>query len=136
MEVGTRRQFEWLKLVLIVTFIINAIDGVFTVMWVLSGAAHEANPIMDHLLDSSPMAFMSVKLLLVALGTWLLWRFRRQRIAVIAIFFLFLVYYSILVYHFRAFAEHFFPDLAPIEQPLEDSPESKLPGQSQPAASR
>ncbi len=104
MEVGTRRHF-----VLAFTFILNAIDGVLTVAWIVSGKAEEANPIMDHLLDVDPTVFMAVKLVLVALGSVLLWKLRHRRGAVISIFALFLIYYAVLVYHANALAEHFFP---------------------------
>jgi MFS superfamily sulfate permease-like transporter len=110
MEVGTTRQFLWLKWVIGLTFILNAIDGVLTVAWVLSGHAQEANPIMDHLLDVDPVVFIVVKLTLVALGSFLLWRLRRIPAAVVAIFLLFIVYYSILVYHAQAFADIVFPE--------------------------
>ena len=89
---------------------LNAIDGVLTVFWVFSGHAHEANPIMDHLIEVDPVVFMAVKLALVALGSFLLWRLRYKRAAVVAIFVLFMVYYGILVVHAYAFSSIVFPE--------------------------
>lgn len=109
MQVGTRLQFQWLKWVLGIIFLLNAIDGVLTVFWVLSGNASEANPLMDHLIAVNPVVFMVVKLVLVALGSYLLWRVRHKRAAVVAIFILFMVYYGILVIHAYAFSSIVFP---------------------------
>ncbi len=110
MKVGTKRQFQWLKWIIGLTFLINAIDGVLTVYWVFSGHAQEANPIMDHLIEVDPVVFMAVKLTLVALGSYLLWRLRYKRVAVVAIFILFMVYYGILVYHTYAFSSFVYPE--------------------------
>ena len=48
------------------------------------------------------MVFVGVKTLLVSLGTYLLWRFRKRAMAVVAIFVCFLAYYFLLLYHLRA----------------------------------
>ena len=109
MRIGLPRQFEWLKWVIVLIFIINAIDGLLTVVWVLSGQAEEANPLMADLLARSPAAFIIIKLVLVAMGSYLLWRYRRQRAAVIGLFLLFIAYYVLLVYHFSAIATVVFP---------------------------
>ena len=49
-------------------------------------------------------------LTLVALGSYLLWRLRYKRVAVVAIFILFMVYYGILVYHTYAFSSFVYPE--------------------------
>ncbi len=110
MKVGTKRQFQWLKWIIGLIFVINAIDGVLTIFWVFSGHASEANPIMDHLIEVDPVVFMGVKLALVAMGSYLLWRLRYKRIAVVSIFVLFTVYYGILVYHAYAFSSIVYPE--------------------------
>lgn len=109
MKIGTKLQFQWLKWIIGIIFILNAIDGVLTVFWVFSGSASEANPIMDHLIEVDPVVFMTVKLVLVALGSYLLWRVRHKRAAVVAIFVLFMVYYGILVVHTYAFSALVYP---------------------------
>jgi CHASE2 domain-containing sensor protein len=43
-----------------------------------------------------------VKLLLVSLGSLLLWRHRKRAGAVVAIFVAFMVYYLIVLYHLQA----------------------------------
>jgi len=109
MKIGRPRQFKWLRWVIAFIFLLNAVDGALTVIWVLTGKAEEANPLMAELIDIEPVFFMVAKLLLVALGSFLLWRFRRQRAAVIGLFVLFIAYYFILVWHFKAIASIYFP---------------------------
>ena len=101
-EVGTEQQLRWLKGFIAAIFILNVIDGVLTVFWVVSGQASEANPLMDELLNLSPPLFMLGKLSLVGLGSVLLWRHRERPGVVVSIFMLFLVYYWLLLYHLQA----------------------------------
>lgn len=75
---------------------------VFTLFWVLSGRATEANPMMDTLLSWGPVPFVAGKLALVFLGTALLWRNRHRPLAVVGIFVLFGAYYALLLFHVRA----------------------------------
>lgn len=105
MEVGTERQIRFLGTMIVAVFVLNALDAVFTVYWIVGVETWETNPIMDHLLQIHPIIFVAVKLLLVALGSYLLWRHRRQRVAVVGIFALFIVYYWLLVWHLRGFNE-------------------------------
>ncbi len=58
----------------IAILLLNLIDGVFTLFWVHSGIAAEANPLMAEALERSPVTFMATKLLLVSLGVFLLFR--------------------------------------------------------------
>ena len=50
----------------------------FTLHWVNSGLAEEANPLLSEIAHSHPISFMSVKLGLVSLGSWLLWSHRHR----------------------------------------------------------
>ena len=109
MEVGTERQIRFLGTMIATVFVLNALDAVFTVYWIVGVETSETNPFMDHLLGIHPMVFVAVKLLLVALGSYLLWRHRRQRVAVVGIFALFIVYYWLLVWHLRGFNEFISP---------------------------
>jgi hypothetical protein len=47
------------------------------------------------------MAFFAVKLGLVGMGSWLLWRRRENPTAVVSIFIAFFVYYLVLLYHLQ-----------------------------------
>ena len=101
MQVGTHEQMRSLEKVVRWLIGLNGADAVFTLWWVLSGRAREANPMMDTLLSWGPIPFVVGKLALVFLGTALLWRNRDRPLAVIGIFVLFLAYYALLLLHIR-----------------------------------
>ncbi len=71
-------------------------------LWISNGLAVEANPLLGDLVDRHPVAFACAKLTLVSLGTWLLWRRRREPLAVVAVFIAFLAYYLLLLIHLQA----------------------------------
>jgi len=87
---------------IVATFVLNVADAVLTLHWIFGGHAAEANPLMDRLIHMDPTVFMTTKLMLVALGSVLLWRLRERRAAVFAIFALFLTYYFLLLWHLDA----------------------------------
>lgn len=66
-----------------------------------AGLAREANVVLADLVVHHPVAFVSVKLALVSLGSLLLWWRRKRPLAVVAIFAAFLAYYAVLLYHLR-----------------------------------
>lgn len=99
LAIGRPSQFEWLKTVIVLIFVLNVFDGIMTTLWVVSGTALEANPLMAELIVIHPLLFMFIKLTLIALGSALLWRHRQRPLVVVAIFLLFLVYYVITVLH-------------------------------------
>jgi len=101
-QIGTPRQFVWLRRIVLAVIVLNAIDAVLTLMWVWRGRAIEANPIMADLVHNNPLLFVLVKMVLAGLGTFFLWRLRRRKFAVISIFGIFLVYYYLLLYHLNA----------------------------------
>ena len=101
-RLGTAAQFRWVKVVVQITLVLNAIDAVLTMFWITSGMATEGNPILKLLAHEHPIAFVSSKLGLVSLGSLLLWRLRKHGGAVVGIFLVFLVYYYLLLYHLSA----------------------------------
>ncbi len=99
--VGTPEQFRWLHGIVKAVLVLNVIDAILTLVWVRAGLAIEANTLIDELVDENALAFVSVKVGLVALGSWVLWRRRQHPFAVVGIFVVFLAYYGILLYHLR-----------------------------------
>jgi len=93
--------FNELKLVIFSVFILNVLDGVLTIISVSTGNALEANPLMAYLIDYHPVLFMICKLLLVYLGSVILWRFRKNMLAIFSIFAIFLVYYITILHQLR-----------------------------------
>ncbi|HZR84397.1 MAG TPA: DUF5658 family protein [Candidatus Binatia bacterium] len=100
-HVGTPAHYGWLEGIVRAVLVLNLLDAVFTLFWVHFGLAHEANPLLDHLVVRHPIQFVATKLALVGLGSFLLWNRRHRPIAVIAIFVAFLVYYALLLVHLR-----------------------------------
>ena len=101
-RIGTVQHFRWLWGIVVTVLILNVLDAVLTFIWVYTGKAEEANPVLKELVQNDPGLFMAVKFLLVGLGSILLWRQRKRPIAVVAIFVGFLVYYFILLYHLQS----------------------------------
>jgi hypothetical protein len=100
-SVGTAEHFRWLRGIVKAVLVLNLLDALFTLVWVRSGLAREANPLIDWLVEGHAVGFVSVKLALVGLGSLLLWRRRERPAAAIAIVAAFLTYYLILLYHLQ-----------------------------------
>ena len=82
--------------------VLNGLDAILTMLWVYSGQATEANPLMANLLNSHPVLFVLVKILLVGLGSLVLYKRREHQFAAVGIVGLFIVYYGILIYHLQS----------------------------------
>lgn len=95
-------RHRWLHLLVAVILILNLADASFTLLWISSGMAVEANPLMLEALGYSPVVFMIAKLALVSLGMLLLLRLRSRPLAQLGIVGSGFVYASLLVYHVSA----------------------------------
>lgn len=85
--------------------ILNVFDATITLHWVTNNIAQEANPLMDFLISQSPWLFVSIKILLVGLGTWLLLNYRQSRASWAAISCCLIVYVWIMFIHFQIYAD-------------------------------
>lgn len=101
-QVGTPHQFRWLRGIVVSILLLNLADAVFTLHWIGTGQATEANPILYTLAHHHPGWFVVVKLSLVGLGSWLLLRLRHHALSVMAIFTAFMAYYLVFLYHLQA----------------------------------
>lgn len=79
--------------------ILNVLDSSLTMHWVGHDIAEEANPLMDYLISQSPWLFASTKIVLVGLGTCLLYRYRESRAAWSALTCCLIVYLWIMFIH-------------------------------------
>lgn len=104
--IGTVQHFGWLERIVQATLLLNALDAGFTLFWVLSAQATEANPFMATALDVHPVMFVVTKVALVGMGSWLLWRHKKRPLAVVSMFAAFIVYYAVLLYHLSAVDMH------------------------------
>ncbi len=98
-HIGTLQHFRWLEGIVKAVLVLNLVDAVLTLIWIQTGLATEANPVMAALVHNSPIAFILAKVALVSLGSGLLWRLRTRPLAVIGIFAVFLAYYFLILYH-------------------------------------
>jgi len=81
------------------TLILNVIDALCTMLWVsILGVGREANPVMAFFLNRSPTLFLVVKLLLVEVSVYVLWRSRSHALARYGLLLVFLVYSFIVFF--------------------------------------
>jgi hypothetical protein len=102
--IGTERQFRWLRIIVAFIIVMNILDALFTVFWVSTGLAKEANVLLRYLVEHYPVLFVVTKFTLVLAGTYILWRNRHNKYAVFGLFLAFLVYYALLLYHLGYFS--------------------------------
>ena len=103
-SISAKSYFIYLAILL---NIFNVADAFFTIEWVSNNVAQEANPLMDLLLSHSPVLFATVKIVLVALGSVLLCRYKESRAAWFALACCLVVYASIMAIHYRIAADNF-----------------------------
>ena len=97
-------RLRWLRWALLTIFILNVLDGWFTILWIQQGLATEANPVMAYLLHIHPGVFMLGKLGMVFGGSLILLRFYNKPTAVLGVMILLSVYTLLLMYHGKGFA--------------------------------
>jgi len=107
LPIGTAKEFRWLRVIVVLIIVLNILDAIFTLFWVNAGLAKEANVLMRYLVHNHPFAFVAVKFSLVLLGTYILWRNRFNRMAVLGMFVIFIIYYALLLHHL-SFSSHIF----------------------------
>jgi hypothetical protein len=83
--------------------IMNLVDAFATMVWVETGVAEEANPLMSWALEDDIGFFILSKIFLVIFSVLLLWRSRKYRIARILTVPVFLLYAYIIIIHIFIF---------------------------------
>ena len=87
-------------LIVLLNFL-NIFDTFATLHWVGNGIAEEANPLMDYLISESSFLFAATKIILVGLGTYLLYRYKSSRASWAALASCLIVYLWIMIIHLR-----------------------------------
>ena len=107
--VGTPAQFQWVCGIIRAILILNLLDAILTMLWVHTGLAQEANPLLKPIVYHHALLFITVKVALGSFGTWLLWQYRHRALAVIGTFSVFIAYYAVFLHHLRfaCFVERF-----------------------------
>lgn len=85
-------------LLLVSAFLLNVLDGFFTLVWV-GGGGGERNPLMDRLLQSGDQVFLNVKLFVAGVAFVWLMAHKNFRVARIGLWLLVAVYGALLLYH-------------------------------------
>lgn len=96
---GSSTHGRWLLWLLWGLVALNVLDAAFTLLWVRAGVATEANLLIRKLVTEHTVLFVATKIALVSLGALLLWRCRRNPMAVVGVFGAFLAYYWVLLQH-------------------------------------
>jgi len=89
------RYATWIRIVLA----LNLLDLLFTVYYIESGLAVEANPLLAAAYNVSPAYFATVKMSLAVLGLTLLYKNRKSALAWTAVRGLAAAYALVAVYH-------------------------------------
>ncbi len=100
-SVEKAQQFQWLYRIVKAVIILNLLDSIFTLIWIRTGVAEEANIFLKNLASDNAVVFMFVKIGLVSLGSLILWRYRRHPFAVTGLFLVFMTYSLVLIYHLQ-----------------------------------
>jgi heme/copper-type cytochrome/quinol oxidase subunit 2 len=70
-----------MKFLLAMVFILNVLDAILTSLVVGSAIATEANPLMRSLLNYGIVPFITVKLSVIISSIYVLWKYRKRKIA-------------------------------------------------------
>lgn len=89
----------WVTRIVGALIVMNVIDGLFTLFWVHSDIAQEANPLMALLISIHPVLFITLKMALVHLGCILLIRYYYKMLSLVSLAIAFSVYWMLLMYH-------------------------------------
>lgn len=102
--IAPAQRAAFLYAVAATALVFNLLDAVLTMIWVESGRATEANPLLEPLLSASPVVFVLAKMSLVSLGVLLLWRLRDRVSAAVALVVTAVIYGAVVAYHLSAVA--------------------------------
>ena len=100
---AAREKLVWSARLCGIIMVLNLIDGLATLIWVLTDRATEANPLMAVLVEFHPVAFIALKVMLVNLGAVLLLRYCYKFMASAAIMAALVVYSIIVFFHSMMF---------------------------------
>lgn len=90
-------QLIWAAVAAII--LLNFADAAFTLLWINTGIATEANVLLANLVEHHAVGFSVVKSALVSLGMLLLWRQCERPLAAFGICLAFATYNALLMYH-------------------------------------
>jgi hypothetical protein len=97
------QPFQWRHLVPVI-LVLNLVDSCFTLAWISSGMATEANEVMATVLELGPVAFAMVKMCLVTGGVYVLVVRSQTRLAQVGLSLTTVVYTLVCTHHLHFLA--------------------------------
>jgi hypothetical protein len=94
----SRKDYKFLVVLIILT-ILNTVDALATAFWIEHRLATEANPLMEYWLNISPSLFIGIKIVLVTICSYFLWKLRKRKLTYILLIPVILVYTYIFAKH-------------------------------------
>jgi len=88
----------WIYLV-VLSVSMHLVDAWSTMFFIRNGYATEANPLMAHFYEISPLVFLFFKMFLAILGTLILYQYRHEKLAKIGLIFVVLTFAGVVMYH-------------------------------------
>ena len=99
-EYFTSQKIESYTILITLIFVLSFLDAIFTVVWLDSGLATEANPLLKQIVDSGNFAFVASKVFMTLIGCYILYKVKdKSKTARFAIVSLFLMYTLLILYH-------------------------------------
>ena len=95
-------------------FLLSVLDALFTLAWIKTGLAVEANPILIIFLDMGDSVFLSVKILLTLFGCIILHMHRKSRLGSLMIASMTIAYTGLAIYHFLGAWGSLHPESLPL----------------------
>ena len=93
-------EIEKYSLFIFIIFFLSILDAVFTLIWIKSGLAIEANPLLGRLLEHGDAPFILTKVALTGCGcAFLGWTKAKSRFSKASIVCLLILYSGLTVYH-------------------------------------
>ena len=93
--------------ILIAIIGLNLFDAVATLTWLDLGFAKEANPLMAPLIAYCPYCFVAIKMGIVVIVCWFLWRERENKYTFLASKIVFSAYTLLALWHMVGFYKMF-----------------------------
>jgi hypothetical protein len=93
------RGDKLLYLLCLLIWILSLIDALFTIYFIETEQAIEANLLMDFLYSIHPVLFFIIKIFIVSIGLVIIWKLKYRMLSVLGIYFCFIFYLCILCWH-------------------------------------
>ena len=107
-------KIEKYSFFLCLIFLLSILDAVFTMIWIKTGMAVEANPLLGSLLEHGDLPFILTKVFLTGCGcAFLGWSKSKSRFAKASILTLLALYCCLTIYHLLGALHSVHHDLLP-----------------------